>query len=102
MQNFSQIDEVLWPRPFNITRILQIMTLKLQTIMFGLFTGLGLYLPQRSCLDFLLSKRLPLMADSRVLLVASEFGSRVKVFGLVFTRELKVATRILELEARIT
>ena len=28
MQNFSQIGEVPWPRPFNITRILQSMTLK--------------------------------------------------------------------------
>ena len=27
MQNFSQIGEVPWPRPFNITRILQSMTL---------------------------------------------------------------------------
>ena len=29
MQNFSEIGEVPWPRPFNITRILQSMTLKL-------------------------------------------------------------------------
>ena len=28
MQNFSEIGEVPWPRPFNITRILQRMTLK--------------------------------------------------------------------------
>ena len=28
MQNFSQIGEVPWPRPFDITRILQTMTFK--------------------------------------------------------------------------
>ena len=39
MPNFSQIGEVPWPRPFNITRILQSMTLKVpRNLYHGLFS----------------------------------------------------------------
>ena len=36
MQNFSQIDEVPWPRHFNITRILQSTTLNM-SVQKGIF-----------------------------------------------------------------